>query len=168
MSRWRPAYVGLGSNVGETRDHLRSARAALVALPDVRCAMFSPVFRTEPVGIVDQPHFLNAVVGLLTRTSPAQFFARLVAIEAANGRDRRREHRWGPRTLDLDLLVFSNEERAGADLVLPHPRIAERNFVLCPLAAIAPDLNIPGLGRVDRLVATSDMSGIEQVRDFQW
>jgi 2-amino-4-hydroxy-6-hydroxymethyldihydropteridine diphosphokinase len=149
MTLWRPAYVGIGSNLQEPAEEVRRALEQLRTLPDTRCVARSRLYRSVPFGSVAQPEFVNAVAGLLTQLEPEGLLARLRAIEVRMGRKRR--ERWGPRIIDLDLLVYSREARASDALALPHPGIPERNFVLYPLAEIAPDLEVPGLGRVIEL-----------------
>jgi 2-amino-4-hydroxy-6-hydroxymethyldihydropteridine diphosphokinase len=148
--RWLPAYVGIGSNLSDPATQVRRAVAALAALPDTRLVATSPLYRTEPFGDVVQPAFVNAVAGLLSRRTPEELLADLRALERRLGREPPRD-RWGPRVIDLDLLVMGRETRAAADLTLPHPGIAERDFVLYPLADVAPDLDVPGVGRVAAL-----------------
>src|SRR3954469_4327479 len=145
--RWLPAYVGIGSNLSDPERQVRRTLAALGELPDARLVLVSPLYRTQPLGEVVQPAFVNAVAGLLSRRTPEQLLADLRALETALGREPPRE-RWGPRVIDLDLLAMGGETRATASLTLPHPGIAERDFVLYPLADIAPDLDVPGVGRV--------------------
>jgi 2-amino-4-hydroxy-6-hydroxymethyldihydropteridine diphosphokinase len=147
---WRPAYVGIGSNLGEPVSQVRVACDALDALPDTRLIGCSSLYRSAPYGGVEQPDFVNLVAALLTRLPPQVLLSRLQALEALAGRQRD-GLRWGPRELDLDLLVYSGETVAEPGLTLPHPGIAARNFVLLPLSELAPDLVIPGLGRVQSL-----------------
>lgn len=149
--RWRPAYVGVGSNLDDPVRQVRSAFAALERLPDSGYFTRSGLWRSAPVGPADQPDYVNAAAGFLTRLEPADLLRRLQGIEQAAGRQR--GERWGPRTLDLDLLVLGRLVVDEPALTLPHPRIAERNFVLLPLAEIAPDLEVPQRGTVARLLA---------------
>jgi len=144
------AYVGLGSNLG---DRLGYLRAAVERLRDYGAVeVVSDVYETDPVGYADQPAFLNAVLRLRTGITPADLLAGLLAIEAALGRTRSFPN--APRTLDLDLLLYDQRVLDTADLVLPHPRLLERAFVLVPLAAIAPALCHPlNSVRVDKLLA---------------
>lgn len=158
--RWLPAYVGVGSNLSDPEQQVRRALAALAGLPESSSVVSSPLFRTPAFGTVVQPAFVNAVVGLLTRRTPEDLLADLRALERKLGREPPRE-RWGPRLIDLDLLVVGRETRATDTLRLPHPGIAERDFVLYPLAHIAPDLDVPGLGRVSVLRARVPDRGIE-------
>jgi 2-amino-4-hydroxy-6-hydroxymethyldihydropteridine diphosphokinase len=151
-------FVALGGNLGDTRATLRQAIDALGSLPGTRLLAHSRFYRTPPWGLREQPSFLNAVAELETGLAPRELLDALLDIERGAGRIRDGE-RWGPRTLDLDLLymegVVLHEER----LTLPHPRMAERAFVLLPLAELAPDLDLPGQGRVDDLLAALDTTG---------
>ncbi len=113
----------------------------------VRLLARSSDYRTPPWGVTDQPPFINAVIAVATSLGPHELFSRALAVERALGRDRRRERRWGPRTIDLDLLAYDDLELNDADLTLPHPRLFERAFVLVPLAEIAPDRVIAGTAR---------------------
>jgi 2-amino-4-hydroxy-6-hydroxymethyldihydropteridine diphosphokinase len=152
MQIWQPAYVGVGSNLEDPAAQVRRAFERLAALPETRALRFSSLYRSKPLGPVAQPDFVNAVVGLLTRLESPALLAELRSLESAFGRPPAAEReRWGPRILDLDLLIYGRERRGDADLTLPHPGIVERNFVLYPLADIAPDLDVPGLGRVAEL-----------------
>jgi 2-amino-4-hydroxy-6-hydroxymethyldihydropteridine diphosphokinase len=131
------AFVGLGSNLGDRRRHLRRAVATLEAAGDVTAV--SPVYETEPVGGPEgQGPYLNVVVALATADSPEDLLARCRALEAAAHRVRTVHH--GPRTLDADVLLVGDLVRAGSDLTVPHPRLWERRFVLAPLRDLAPDL----------------------------
>ena len=150
MEIWHPAYIGMGSNLSDPRAQVLEARARLAGLALTRVVLTSPLYRSRPLGPVAQPDFVNAVAGVLTQLEPAALLAALQALEVALGRPPRHE-RWGPRIIDLDLLAHGRERRSEAALTLPHPGIVERNFVLYPLADIAPDLDLPGLGRVAEL-----------------
>jgi 2-amino-4-hydroxy-6-hydroxymethyldihydropteridine diphosphokinase len=154
----REAYVALGSNLGDSQRTLNQAIDALGALPFTDVTARSRFYRTAPWGVHDQPEFINAVVRLYTVLSPHQLLDALVAIEAAAGRVRDGE-RWGPRTLDLDLLHMDGVTLDDPRLTLPHPRIGERAFVLAPLADIAPRLDLPGQGRVALLLERVDTAG---------
>ncbi|HEX7901611.1 MAG TPA: 2-amino-4-hydroxy-6-hydroxymethyldihydropteridine diphosphokinase [Planctomycetota bacterium] len=136
------AYVGLGSNLGDRRAILASALASLAP------RRVSRIVETEPWGRADQPPFLNAVAEIDTALQPGPLLARLLEIEALHGRVR--AERWGPRTLDLDLLLYGDRVVAEPGLTVPHPRLAERRFVLESLAELAPDLAVPGVGRAVR------------------
>jgi 2-amino-4-hydroxy-6-hydroxymethyldihydropteridine diphosphokinase len=158
---WWPAYVGLGSNLDDPPAQLERAFAALGQLPESRLVLRSPWYRTAPFGPVAQPDFVNAVAGLLTRLTPEALLRELRGIELQQGRAAARE-RWGPRRIDLDLLLYGRERRAEPALTLPHPGIPERNFVLYPLQDLAPDLDVPGLGSVRDLAARVTAVGIER------
>jgi len=160
--RWLPAYVGVGSNLDGPEAQVRRALQALGRLPGTRLVVSSALYRTQPFGEVVQPAFVNAVAGLLIQSGPDDFLDRLRALERELGREPPRE-RWGPRLIDLDLLVVGREIRATAALTLPHPGIAQRDFVLYPLADIAPDLDVPGVGRVAELRARVANRGIERL-----
>lgn len=160
--RWLPAYVGIGSNLDEPARQVARAFDALAALPATHLVLRSPLYRTKPFGEVVQPAFVNAVAGILTQLAPEDLLAALRIIERDLGRMPPRE-RWGPRAIDLDLLVQGRETRATDTLKLPHPGIAERDFVLYPLADIAPDLEVPGLGRVAQLKERVANRGVERL-----
>ncbi len=157
-----PAYVGLGSNLDEPAVQLRRALTALGRLPGTRLVAVSSFYGNPPMGPQDQPDFVNAVAGLLTTLPAMELLAALQAIEAAQGR-RRDGPRWGPRTLDLDLLVYGALQRDGEALVLPHPGIAERPFVVVPLHEIAPGLRLPGGASIERLAAAADRGSLARL-----
>ena len=152
---WRPAYIGIGSNLGDPVRQVLVACDALGALPDTRLVQRSSLYRSAAYGGVEQPDFVNLVAAVLTRLAPQDLLTHLQALEALAGRQRDGS-RWGPRELDLDLLVYAGETAHEPGLELPHPGIAARNFVLLPLAELAPDLVIPGLGRVQTLPVNRD------------
>lgn len=158
----RDAYVALGSNLGDSRATLVGAAEALAALPGSRLAGISRIYRTPPWGRRDQPDFLNAVVRLRTTLEPHDLLDALMAIERRFGRTRDGE-RWGPRTLDLDLLHVDGMVLDEPQLTLPHPRMGERAFVLLPLADLAPELVLPGQGRVIELLQQVNADGCEPV-----
>jgi len=155
------AYVGIGSNLDDPLAHVRQAFRDLDAIPQSRGVARSPLYRSKPLGPQDQPDYVNAVAALKTALTADDLLRTLQAIEAAHGRIR--QQRWGPRTLDLDLLLYGDLVRHDPDLTLPHPRLHERAFVLRPLHAIAPALIIPGRGEVRRLLRACSRSGIESV-----
>ena len=154
-----PAYVGIGSNLRDPASQVRGAFAALAALPRTLLVRRSSLYGSRPMGPVAQPDFCNAVAGLLTELDATELFTALRGIERQMGREPAPQ-RWGPRVIDLDLLVYGEQRRSDAELTLPHPGIAERNFVLRPLADVAPDLQIPGLGRVAELAARQPSEGL--------
>jgi 2-amino-4-hydroxy-6-hydroxymethyldihydropteridine diphosphokinase len=158
---WIPAYVGIGSNLDDPPSRLRRACAALAGIELTRLVAVSRFYRNPPLGNPDQPDFVNAVAGLLTRLPPRLLLDALKDIERAQGRARVAGDRWGPRVIDLDLLVHGRLRTSEADLEIPHPGIAQRNFVLFPLLDIAPGLDVPGLGPVAELARRLDRSGLE-------
>lgn len=148
------AYVGLGSNLGDTAKNLAAGREAVASFPDVTIRACSPVYRTEPQGKGDQPFFANQVLALACgpRVTALGLLEKLLHAETALGRVRVAGERFAPRVLDLDLLLFGNESMVTRRLTLPHPRMLERAFVLVPLSDIAPDLILPqGLRLADAL-----------------
>jgi 2-amino-4-hydroxy-6-hydroxymethyldihydropteridine diphosphokinase len=156
---WVPAYVGLGSNLQDPPARIDAAFEALSLLPQSQLISRSPHYSSRPMGSLDQPDFCNAVAALLTQLEVHAFFEQLRALEAQLGRTPPRE-RWGPRTIDLDLLVFGSQVSAEESLRLPHPGIVQRNFVLYPLCDVAPDLLVPGAGRVADLARAVSSEGI--------
>ncbi len=159
MERWQPAYIGVGSNLEDPRTQVLTACARLAEVPRTRVVLTSRLYASRPFGPVPQPDFVNAVAGVLTQLDPEALLAQLRALESAMGRSAERV-RWGPRIIDLDLLAFSSERRSDPSLTLPHLGIVERNFVLYPLAEIAPELELPGLGRVAELKGRVTSDGL--------
>jgi len=140
-------YVGLGANLGDREESLSQAVERMENDSELAVVSLSSVFETEPIGPPGQDFYLNAVVGMRVLLGPLELLERLREIERLTGRDRRPEDaRWGPRTLDLDILFFGDRTLEVAELVIPHARAHERNFVMTPLAQIAPDLIHPRLG----------------------
>jgi 2-amino-4-hydroxy-6-hydroxymethyldihydropteridine diphosphokinase len=137
------AYVGLGSNLGDREATLHEAIARLSEEDGIVLLAVSSVRETDPVGKVDQPRFMNAAVALETTLTPQELLERLLTVERALGRDRSREERWGPRTIDLDLLLHGEETVDEPGLTVPHPRLVERAFVVEPLLELDPDLRLP-------------------------
>ncbi|ODS64800.1 MAG: 2-amino-4-hydroxy-6-hydroxymethyldihydropteridine diphosphokinase [Arenimonas sp. SCN 70-307] len=159
-----PAWVAFGGNLGDVRATVAAALAALDAHPGIRVLGRSRFYRTPAWGVTDQPDFINGVVALDTTLSPRELLDVLLATELAFGRDRGDDApRWGPRTLDLDLLAYADRVLDEPGLCLPHPRLHERAFVLVPLAEIAPALTVPGRGPVAGLLAAVDAAGIEAI-----
>ena len=146
------AYIGLGGNLGDRERTLRAALELLAAEPAVEILAVSELRETDPVGYERQPRFLNGVAAVETSLSPRALLDRLLAIERALGRTREGP-RYGPRTLDLDLLTYGAEVVDEPGLRVPHPRLHERLFVLEPLADLDPDLVVPGRGPVKTLLA---------------
>ena len=147
------AYIGLGSNLGEREATLAAAVEELDAAPGVSVLGVSTLIDTEPVGVLDQPRFLNGVLALETELPARKLLELLLAVEARFGRDRSAVPAQGPRTLDLDLLVYGEEEIDEPGLRVPHPRLHERAFVLRPLAEVEPELVVPGRGPILGLLA---------------
>ena len=148
------AYVGLGANLGAREETLRRAVELLRAADGVDVLAVSQLRETEPVGVVDQPPFLNGAVALDTTHTARELLGLLLEIEASLGRVR--GERWGPRTIDLDLLVYGDEVVDEPGLRVPHPHLSERRFALEPLAELAPELEVPGRGRVSALLTALD------------
>lgn len=157
------AAVGLGGNLdgpcGSPAQTLRQAVAALGSLPRTRLLRSSSLFRTPAWGDTAQPDFINAVALLHTGLPPRELLDALLALERRFGRDRSRSTHWGPRTLDLDLLLHGEHAIDEPGLHVPHPHLHQRAFVLLPLAQIAPELQVPGHGQVARLLEDVDTAG---------
>jgi len=156
------ALLALGGNLGDVRATLDRAVAALCDGPAVRLLARSSDYRTPPWGLADQPAFVNLAIAIETGLPPRALLARAQAVERALGRDRAKERRWGPRPLDIDLIAYDELVLAEGDLVLPHPRLFERAFVLVPLVEIAPERMIAGR-RVRDALMQLDASGIEKL-----
>ena len=145
------AFVGIGSNLGDRESNLRRAVDLLSAEDGIEVAAVSEIRETEPVGPVEQGPFLNGAVQVETTLAPRELLQRLLEVENRLGRVR--EERWGPRTIDLDLLLYGNETIDEPGLTVPHPRLHERRFALEPLSDLAPSLEIPGKGPISALLA---------------
>jgi 2-amino-4-hydroxy-6-hydroxymethyldihydropteridine diphosphokinase len=153
--------IALGGNVGDVRSTF--ARAVAMLCDDaVRLTARSSDYRTPPWGVTDQPPFVNAVIAVSSLLAPHDLLARALTVERALGRDRDHELRWGPRTIDIDLLAYDDLALHDPDLTLPHPRLFERAFVLMPLAEIAPDRLIGGV-RIRDALARVETGGIERL-----
>ena len=156
---WTPVYVALGSNLDEPRAQIERAFDELAKLADCRLIARSRLYATRPLGPRDQPDFINAAAGLLTHLDAHTFLQRLQSIEQAMGKQSPNE-RWGARRIDLDLVVFGSQTIDEPALQVPHPGVPTRNFVLYPLLDIAPELSIPGHGRVADLALRAGPDGI--------
>ena len=156
------AWIGLGSNLEQPLQQVRSALDELSEIPDTHLIAVSSLYRSAPLGPADQPSYINAVACLETQLTAVALLDALQAIETAHGRVRTGV-RWGPRSLDLDILLYANEQIVTTRLTVPHPGIAARSFVLYPLAEIAPDLEIPGLGLLRELLAHCPAEGLERL-----
>lgn len=154
-------FIGLGANLGDAAANVRGGVAALAQLPGTRLVRASGLYRTPAWGLTDQPDFINAVAELETGLAPADLLAALLAIERAAGRERGSAPRWGPRTLDLDLLLYAGRVIDIDGLHVPHPRLHERAFALVPLLEIAPDVAIPGLGLARDALAAMETSQLQ-------
>ena len=156
------ALVALGGNVGDVRKTLDQAIATFCDGVAVRLIARSSDYRTPPWGVEDQPPFINCAIAVETSLTPHDLLRRGQAIERAFGRDRASERRWGPRTLDIDLIAYGEATVDTPDLTLPHPRMLERAFVLVPLVEIVPDRAIAGV-RIRDALAKLDQTGIEKL-----
>jgi 2-amino-4-hydroxy-6-hydroxymethyldihydropteridine diphosphokinase len=145
------AYIGMGANLGNREETIKRALALLAGRPGVNVVAVSSLRETDPVGFSEQPRFLNGAAAVETELEPRALLAALLAVERELGRTRDGP-RFGPRTIDLDLLVYGGREVAEPGLTVPHPRLAERAFALEPLAELDPELEIPGRGRVEDLL----------------
>lgn len=160
------AYIGLGSNLDDPAGQVRRALAALRVLPRTKWVRASSLYRSRPLGDAAQPDYINAVAVVDTLLDAHALLDALQAIEAAQGRDRS-AGRWSSRTLDLDLLLYGEERHRDERLTVPHPGIAEREFVLCPLAEVEPGLSVPGLGYVRDRVRECDLRGLQRIEEEQ-
>jgi len=158
------ATISLGSNLGDRMQYLQNALDSLNAITGTQVHSVSPVFETDPVGGPEQGQYLNAVAVVKTVLSPEQFLAATQQIELEQNRER--NERWGPRTLDIDLLTMDTEVRATAELELPHPRAHERAFVLLPWSLLDPDFVIPGKDSVANLLEGIEVTGIRFRNDL--
>jgi 2-amino-4-hydroxy-6-hydroxymethyldihydropteridine diphosphokinase len=151
-------YLSLGTNLGDRSANLAAALAAIQEF--ARLEAISPVYQTAPWGYTEQPAFLNQVVKISTELAAAELLGRIKACEVELGRQP--NFRYGPRLIDIDILVYGQLVLDSPSLVIPHPRLAERAFVLVPLADLAPDLSVPGLGRTVRdLLASLDRADVQ-------
>lgn len=155
------AYIALGSNLKAPQQQLQAGFAALARLPNTRVIGQSSLYRSAPVGYVNQPDFVNAVAAIHTTLAPHALLDALLAIEREQGRVR--EFANAPRTLDLDIALYGERRVQEPGLSIPHPRMHERAFVLVPLAQIAPEAVVPGHGRVRDLLANVDVNSVSVV-----
>lgn len=164
--KWEKAFLGLGSNLGDRQYYLEEARQQLSAHPSVQILRVSSLYETEPVGYHDQGWFLNQVVEVKTTLCPEELFLITQGIENKLG--RKRLIHWGPRVIDLDILLFGNRDINTPDLIIPHPRMYERQFVLVPLSEIAPDLLHPdGISTQQHLDMLQEREDREKIRLFE-
>ena len=162
----KTAYLSLGANIGDTRSNLRAAVSALDRDRDCRVTTVSSLYSTAPVGFDDQPDFLNAAVAIRTPLSPAELLALCNRIERQIG--RKRTIRWGPRVIDIDILLYNDVVAHERGLVLPHPRMMDRAFVLAPLAEIAPETELEGGVSARDAAGRIDSDGIELIEGPTW
>lgn len=153
------AYVGIGSNLDDPERQVRRAIEALASMPETRLVRASRLFRTAPWGRTDQPGFVNAAAEIATTLEPRDLLDALLEIERAQGRHRDGT-RWGPRTLDLDILLYGERVIDEPGLAIPHPHLAERAFVLLPLSDLDAALHVPGGGRISELLRAVDTNGV--------
>ncbi len=158
-------FIGLGSNLADPIAQVKTALADLEQLTDTQLVSCSSLYRSPPMGPQDQPDYINAVAELTTSLTAHQLLAKVQLIEQQHGRVRKRH--WGERTLDLDLLLFGDKTIHDQTLQIPHPGIAERAFVLYPLAEIAPDVVIPGLAVVNELLADCPLDGLQRIENWE-
>ncbi len=161
-ARWLPAYVALGSNLDDPARQVLRAFDALDDLPGTRLILRSSLYRSPPLGPVAQPDFVNAVAGVLSQLEAPQLLHELKALEARLGRAAP-VVRWGPRLIDLDLLMHGASRIASESITVPHPGIAQRAFVLVPWAEISPSLDVPGVGRVAALAQSLGAAGLQRI-----
>jgi len=160
---WSTAYIGLGSNLGDPERRIRRALEMMDDSDSMRIVRVSSLYRNPPMGPADQPEFVNAVAALRTGLTAPELLVALRRLELRLGRTRGRGQRWGPREIDLDILLYDNEQIELPDLKVPHPGISQRNFVLFPLLEIAPTLHVPGLGSVAELARRSDGATLRKI-----
>jgi 2-amino-4-hydroxy-6-hydroxymethyldihydropteridine diphosphokinase len=157
-------YIGVGSNLENPVQQVQMAKQCLQQLPETDLTGFSSLYASAPMGPQDQPDYVNAVAQLQTMLSANQLLKELQAIEQQQGRVRK-QIRWGSRTLDLDILLYGDQQLNSADLVIPHSGIAQRAFVLYPLQEIAPEIDVPGHGPLAGLVSVCPSSDIKKLPD---
>ena len=155
------AYIGMGSNLQQPLDQLYRALAELNGIPRTSLQASSSFYTSSPMGPADQPDYINAVAALHTELAALDLLDQLQRIELAHGRQR--GLRWGPRTLDLDLLLYGDQVIQNERLSVPHPGIARRAFVLLPLAELAPELEVPGLGTVSDILAGLEIEDVARI-----
>ncbi len=152
------AYLGLGTNMGDREAQLSAAVAAIAAIPATTLLRQSPIYESKPWGKTDQSDFLNMVVEINTQLEPHTLYRHLQKIERDMGRDREASEKWGPRPIDIDILLYGTRTLKTASLVVPHPRMWERHFVMRPLADLAPDLTTPDGTPISSLLTSDEMT----------
>jgi len=156
-------YIGLGSNLADPGEQLQTAIVHLKQVPRTRLLRVSSFYHSRPHGPEEQPDYVNAVAALNSRLGPEELLDHLQTIEQRQGRERDKAGRWGPRTLDLDILVFGEQSYQSKRLTIPHPQMVRREFVLYPLLEIAPDFNVPVFGSVRALAACCPLRGLRRI-----
>ena len=162
FERWHPAYIALGSNLNEPREQVARGFEHLATLPTTRLIARSPLYGSVPFGPVEQGDFVNAVAAVLTQLEPLDLLRALKRLESELGREQPIV-RWGPRLIDLDLVVYADHRIDSPDLTIPHAGITQRNFVLYPLRDLAPDLAVPGHGVVRTLASLVSPAGLRRL-----
>jgi 2-amino-4-hydroxy-6-hydroxymethyldihydropteridine diphosphokinase len=162
VSRPRTVYLSLGSNVGDRLSHIKHALELLSTTPGISVRRVAGLYETEPVGVHDQPWFLNTVAEIATDLDPRVLLAAVKRVESVVGRTP--SYRWGPREIDVDILIYEGEKISQDDLVIPHPRMRERLFVLMPLRELAPDWRDEDGHTIDRLI--EGIKGTAEVRPY--
>ena len=158
------AYIGLGSNLDEPAEQIKTAIQDIQSIAQSSVVACSSLYKSPPMGPQDQPDYINAVVAVETTLSAHALLDALQAIEQLHGRIRKRH--WGERTLDLDILLFGDHQITDERLKVPHPGLAERAFVVYPLAEIAPDLVVPGVGSLQQIQAQCPLDGLQQLEQI--
>ncbi len=166
LSMLKTSYLSLGANLGDRVEKMREAVRLIGDFCGCEISAVSPLYRTQPVGLKNQPDFLNAVIEVKTTLNPNELLKNCQELENRLG--RKRTIRWGPRVIDIDILLYESVEINDESLIIPHPRMMERAFVLVPLAEIAPNLVLPSGDLASAVAETVDKSGIEQVQDGAW
>jgi 2-amino-4-hydroxy-6-hydroxymethyldihydropteridine diphosphokinase len=158
------AYIGLGSNLENPLQQIKTAIDDLQSLADINIVSVSSLYQSPPMGPADQPDYINAVLALETSLNPHQLLDALQSVEQLHGRVRKRH--WGERTLDLDILLYGDQILDDERLKIPHPGMHERAFVLYPLAEIAPDIEIPGIGTLQKILPSCPQGDLQQVEQI--
>lgn len=158
------AYIGLGSNLENPLQQIKTAINDLQSLADINIVSVSSLYQSPPMGPADQPDYINAVLALETSLNPHQLLDALQSVEQLHGRVRKRH--WGERTLDLDILLYGDQILDDERLKIPHPGMHERAFVLYPLAEIAPDIEIPGIGTLQKILPSCPQGDLQQVEQI--
>jgi len=158
------AYIGLGSNLNNPAEQLRKAGTHVAALAGIQQFLMSSLYKSAPMGPQNQPYYINAVAQIMTSLTPVDLLSELMRIEALLGR-RRSGERWSARVIDLDILLYGDEIINSTELVIPHPGLYERAFVLYPLQEIAPGIEVPGYGPLAQLLAVCDKGDLALLAD---